>query len=868
MNGEWHAEPWLGVRVAGLPADVLAGLQLTRSSRMADRLEREHERLAARARECAADLFGAINGCDDVLQRRLLLTLKRRLYGGKPIAPVLADNPLAERLPTAIQAALADIAESEAAVARVSSRYASVYDEEILGLETALRDRVVDRDWLGEVLLSSSDLWQAAQWIKRAPSGVPVSTRQRRHESALARYMFRAATRTVPFGGLAAVALVCLEDPADCVPVTPDAVPGCPSRQTHWHRTATVHLQTLQQWLRRRLTDASAGGLLLRVPPVIKVGPGAPPVATFPVSGPWERGPYLAQRAASGRGVVESIPIGPLMQEVLAVAGGNSAHAACELLARSAEERGVWRQLVDSMVQTGLLTRDLPPISPDYAGLVKLSRLLERLGDAESSSQVLQIAQLVADFPQAEAEKKAEYLLRLSRTLHSKPGIVPLYADTTLHGLTREGLGVGLRDLREIVRPALAHAQAVQSDEPHRWLCRSYLKRFGPDGVCRDVPALLVDLLQDGRLMSNLRRISAPPPWVNSSLGKAIAAAGQDRLSLDASLFSRPGTPDGSCSLAAFVQLDAPGPRALRAGDYRVVLNGVQSGRYKYLSRYLGGGDSEALRALADVRAKFVSPTGPVPVEIMPVLGLNFQVHPRLTSWILEIPGEPTPDPERTLPLSDLTLRFDGPTSELRIASTRLGRDIELIHLGFLRDLSLPDQLLLIRALSPRISEDTVSERAMIYDVLDRTDAARRHPLRPYRPRLEVGRLVMERARWAVPLTEVPVPSPHESGAAFFARLTRWRRDSGLPARGFVRRLLSGRVATTPPGPPQYLDFSNPFTIPVLQRLATEGNHRPEPGWLVMRELLPSPENATLQVNGRSHVSELLVQFEWEQAVG
>jgi hypothetical protein len=862
MNGEWHVEPWVAVRVAGLPADVLGGLRLTRSREMAENLGREQELLAMLSRECVTNLFEAIDGCNDVPQRRLLLTLKRRLYSGKSIAPILEKSPAIDRLPPKIRGTLTDIASAEAGVDRAALRYESTYIQEMLELELALRDRIVGSDWLGEVLLSSNDLWNAAQWIMRAPPGVPVSIRQQKHEFALARYMFRAATRTVPFGGFAAVALISFERSAERAPAARPTTRADGVPHGRWHSTAHIHVDALERWVSRSLHHSSAANLPLRVSPVIKVSPGAPRVATFPLSGTRMPAVSWAEPFASEPGSVGAVSLGPLMQRVLDVAGGISTKAVCELLARSSEEGAVWRQLVDSMVETGLLTRDQPRTLPDHAGLLALSRRLDQLGDARLSGQVLEIAGLVADYPRTPAQERAKHLVDLNRTLGLDPDVVPLYVDKTLHGLTSARLGIALPNLRDIIRPALTLAHAVLSDEPHRWLCGAFLERFGPSGTCRDVPALLTDLIQDDRLMSNLRRISNPVLWMNSPLGDAIAEADKKSISLDPSLFESMDTPDGPCSLAAFVQLDAPNLHALRAGDYRVVLNGVQSGRYKYLSRYLGGRDPTAQLALAEVREKFASSADPMPVEIMPVLGLNFQVHPQLTSWALEIPGEPSPDPERTLPLSDLSLRFDSEVRQLKVSSTRLQRDIEPVHLGFLRDLNLPDQLLLIRALSPRISEDTVSERVKVYDVLDRSDAARKLPLRRYRPRLEAGRLVMERARWAIPLAEVPLQFPGESRAAFFRRLTMWRRDAGLPARGFVRRLMPGVAGAAAHTTPQYLDFNNPFTFAVIQRLATRNEHRLQSGWLLMRELLPSPENAFLTVNGRSHVSELLVQFE------
>jgi hypothetical protein len=255
-----------------------------------------------------------------------------------------------------------------------------------------------------------------------------------------------------------------------------------------------------------------------------------------------------------------------------------------------------------------------------------------------------------------------------------------------------------------------------------------------------------------------------------------------------------------------------------------------------------------------------------LPVEIAPSLGLNFQVHPPLTEWSLETPCETVRAPGRVLLLADLTLRFDAAANELRLHSSDLGRTIEPVHLGFLRDLNLPDPLLLLLALSPRIRDETLAERADLYNLLDHWDFQSGRPLRPYRPRLVVGRLVLERARWATPIAEIPVQHPRESRATFFRRLARWRIDQGLPERGFARCV--GPHAAGPATPRFYLDWQSPLTLARLRRLFGDVPGSAPQGWLMMTELLPPPEAALMKVNGRPHVSELLIQFAWVPSHG
>src|SRR5262249_2508584 len=143
----------------------------------------------------------------------------------------------------------------------------------------------------------------------------------------------------------------------------------------------------------------------------------------------------------------------------------------------------------------------------------------------------------------------------------------------------------------------------------------------------------------------------------------------------------------------------------------------------------------------------------------------------------------------------ELTLRHDASAQQLRLHAPRLGADVEPIHFGFVRDQLLPDPLLIIRALSPRIADETIAERAALYATLDAVDLQRGAGLRRFRPRLHIGQLVLERARWAIPVREVPLKQPRESYTGYFIRLERWRRSLGLPQRGFGRCLSQHRYA-------------------------------------------------------------------------
>jgi hypothetical protein len=185
---------------------------------------------------------------------------------------------------------------------------------------------------------------------------------------------------------------------------------------------------------------------------------------------------------------------------------------------------------------------------------------------------------------------------------------------------------------------------------------------------------------------------------------------------------------------------------------------------------------------------------------------------------------------------------------------------VELVHLGFLRDVGLPDELLLLRALSPRCGEESVAERMDLYNSLDWIDLVRGAGLAPFRGRLTVGRVVVERARWAVPLHEVPRRGRTEPPSRHCRRLWRWQTEQRLPRCSFARRLSPRRLAGSAAASRFYLDWHSPFAGEWLGLDREDGAAGDD--WLVMTELLPSPHEALLRRGGAGRAAEVVVQYE------
>lgn len=863
LRGRWCLEPWGAVRVAGLPADSLKEFRLERTAAIAEDLNRAEAALIPMREQLIDQLFLAIQGCDDRPLRRAMLTIKRRIYNARPLAPTLSSfDSVMDRVPSTLRCLLAGLVEAEANVLSLESRCERTFAEERDAASAALQRLTCDDRLLSAFLLSGNELWRTVERLQSLPAGTPLSGRQRRQQAAVARYLMRATVRTTPFSGFAAVALICLAEEI-CEPSYDGdhhaTVHGDPAHT--WSGVPQIHAGLLQQWIARYLSRAAQTHLPLRVTPLNRVETEPVPKIVFSRSVSVSSPPEGSNESSGDLCTLRSSSV---VNEIMNVANGRSCHEIASLLASSEGERDHWLELIEHLVEIGLLERIAPHPQVDASGLRTLASRFESLGDPHVAQQLSHMANLLESYTTSTFGTRTKLVSKLWENLSSNMNVAPIYEDVMLEGLTTTDLGTDANTLKEDLLPALTLARSCLSSTPHLLICDAFMNRYGAAGTCRDVPAFLTELLEDKVFMARLRHANINPQWLHSPLGTAVRSAEGDCVSLQPSLFAQLDTADVPCGVAAFVQLFASNRGAIQAGDYRVVLNGVQSGRNKYLSRYLGNGTTSADAALKVVRTRLREAYSPLPVEILPILGTNFQVHPSLTEWALQIPQDSPPDGARILSLSDLSLRFAPSTHELRVYSERLKCDIEPVHLGFLRDFLLPDPLLLLRALSPRIGEETMAEGVDLYNLLDQWDIVHTKSLRWHRPRLTVGRLVLERARWAIPLVEVPVRSPGESYAAFFRRLTQWRAEEGLPERGFARSVARATYWTDIAQPRFYLDWYDSFTIVGLNRWLLGSKHRDaEEAWLVITELVPNPENALLNVNGRAHVSELLIQFEW-----
>ncbi|WP_437762563.1 lantibiotic dehydratase [Sorangium sp. So ce281] len=848
MSRGLQIAPWGALRVAGMPADALAGLRLRESPAVERELAVAELELAAARADAAARMFDVVRGCEDEALRRAALEVKRRLFNGKAVAAGALEGARTAP-PEGARAALALVDARAARRAALEERYEATFAAEWIAASERFRRTLGSSRLLGGILLSSADHCTTAQKISEIPSGAPLTSAQQIREATIARYVFRATARTTPFAGFAGVALLDLSasPPGVCdAPRVPRA-----SEEARWRSLPQLALAHAGELVARAMSSSQPAAhahararLPLRMNPLRRFAAGAAPSVVF---------------SRAGSGELMSLGWTPAVARLVEGAEGRTLEDAARALASDGADERACRDVLEQLVEAGMLEPASVPMGPTPAALRAAADALGEIGCAGAPDELRSVARRLEDYATAGVEARA----RLAAELGRGRGRSAVLEDVMVDGAFGAELPVPRGALAAALAPVARFVRASACGAAHRRLCAAFVERFGRDGVCDDVGGFVTEILEDPRRVALIRGASEPIRWIDAELGRVAAAATGDVVRLDPGLFEGLAAPDAPSSMALFLQIAPPCPRD--GGEPRVVLNGAQAGRAKYLSRYLSDAAGRAPEALEAIRRRLAQEDGPLPVELSPTLGLNFQVHPRLTEWALELPWEPGAPGDKVLPLRDLSLRFDAAAVELRLRSRRLGREIEPIHLGFLRDAALPDPHFLLRALSPRLRDDTVAERADLYNVLDRLDLARGAALAPRRPRLTVGRVVVERARWAIPVSAIPRKEPKQPYASYFRAIARLRRELDLPSRGFARYVGPEAAGYGFTETNMYVDWESPFTLIGLARLlGGPGDGRS--GYLVFTELLPEPEASWLRLDGRPHAAELLVEIDAERS--
>lgn len=302
-------------------------------------------------------------------------------------------------------------------------------------------------------------------------------------------------------------------------------------------------------------------------------------------------------------------------------------------------------------------------------------------------------------------------------------------------------------------------------------------------------------------------------------------------------------------SIACYVQPEFGGDRLTAVVNTISGGYGKGSGRWARLLRQAGGPEFSTGRTASD--AEHI----PVLAELSGTFGVSVNLRAPTAPYEIDYPYTTTtrPAPER-IPLRDLVVRHEPGSGTLELVARSTGRLIQPAHLGMLADPLLPPAARLLLAafgqsylLHPSLSLFKPAPADRTQDV-------------EFLPRVEVGRLVVQRAEWRAPIDQVPVRRAGETDADHLLRLAGWLRAHGIPRRSFMRLHTAGgdwvSNVFAKSRKPMFLDLSSMSMLAVFRHMTKSFT-----GHVAFEEALPDPAHARPVAGSEPRVSEIVFEL-------
>ncbi|MDX2591942.1 MULTISPECIES: lantibiotic dehydratase [Streptomyces] len=821
------------------------------------------------------DLFTARAGHDEAFHRQVVLPLRRALYNGREPRPALLDRlgALPDRVPR-----LADWLALRELRARLLDELGAAVPPALTAERAALADLCRSPAFARAIALTSADLLRAVGRAGRGEAG----RRARKEEPSVLRHALRATTKTSPLSwftavgwaaepavGAAAIATTASEpEPGPTAPVT---------SVVKENRTLVAALTAalLDEPRRRR-------ALPHRMTSTARVADGRARFARAEAL--FAGGRYLvsredevevAARPALDR-LAAALAEGPL------VLGTLTARLAADL-GRTADDSAV-ADFVDRLADAGLLV-PAEPVDPQHpAPLLALADWLRQWpADAALADRITRLANETQRFAATPATERPVLLATLAGCWHElladtgrpvPPDAAPLTALTEdavapvslsprrpptspdtgerATGLPYGDQPAGYDPFTHADHAALTELTALAElfDLGHvmsRVARDRFVSRYGEGGVCRDPWDFGADTAaaweEAGRLVGrpsddpeqpvglvDLARVREE--FVALS-GKAAEAAGDTAPEIV--------LPTGPVRALAARLPDWTAARPLSYSHFvqrdhdsgLLCVNHVYGGWGRFTSRFLDALPASAA-AMVGERVRRGLGAGERAAQVRPVGGFNANLHPLLLA------EEIGPDRGRTaLAEADLDLVHDPATDRLRFRVRSTGDPLDVLYLGFLAPIMLPQRL------GPFLNDHPTGV-VDFRPLLPRNALAAPGGQVVRTPRLRHRHLVLARRRWHLGpgvLDALRADLAAEERHVPAAAVARWRALLDLPEQLFlhpVPRPPAGRavddfVARLGAPKPQALDLGNALHLHCLGSWLAR-----HPQGVVLEEALPA----------------------------
>ncbi|MFE6052589.1 lantibiotic dehydratase [Kitasatospora sp. NPDC056446] len=790
-------------------------------------------------RDLCDDLHDSRAGHDEEFHRRVVLPLRRDLHNGRPPRPALLDRlaDLPRRVPR-----LAEWLDLRQRRAALTAALADTVPAALAAERSALADLCREPAFARAVALTSADLLRAVANTARGagPAG-ERSGRARKEEAAVLRHALRATAKTSPLSWFTSVGWA----PGDGT--APDGLPAGPYAVVRENRTLVAALlQALLDDPRRSRT------LPHRMAGPARVADGRARYARSEVV--FAGGRYLVTRE-------EEVELAARPELALLASLAATPDTPDRLAARLAAALGRpdGDPAVDRFVGQLLAARLLVPTDPV---------------DPQDPQPLRSLADWLRPWPQdAPIVRWIEQLISLTGQLAGASGELRPVLLAVLADAWRQVLAEAGRPVPDDAAPLTVLSEDVHAPAPPQ------PRPTEADRIALAELTALAELFDLGHLMRRAARDRfvarygaggvCTTPWeFGADAAEAWAApAIPNELSALAAEFAALGETDGELVLPV-AQVRALAARmpdwtAARPLSYSwfvqrddadglLCVNHVYGGWGRFTSRFL---DATTPRAAAEVARQIRRGLGPDAraAQIRPVGGFNANLHPLLLA------DEIGPDRRWTsLAEADLDLVHEPATDQLRFRLRSTGELLDVLYLGFLAPVMLPQRLAPLLADHPN---GVVDFRPLLPRT--RVDAPGGTVTRT--PRLRHRHVVLARRRWHLPPAVLDTlradlaadPGPEGVPAAATAR---WRALLGLPEQLFLHPVPAAATTGTPADAfvahlrapkPQPVDLGNPLHLRHLAKWLTR-----HPGGVVLEEALPSVAGAAEPVRAVELVVE------------
>ncbi|MFB6887969.1 lantibiotic dehydratase [Kitasatospora sp. NPDC056327] len=809
---------------------------------------------ALRAALCD-DLYASRGGHDEDFHRRVVLPLRRDLHNGRP--PRAAQLGRLGDLPARVPR-LAEWLELRERRARLLSGLAGALPPAVEAERAALAAVCREPAFRRAVALGSGDLLRAVLHASAPGAGRPA--RARKEEATVLRHALRATAKTSPLSWFTAVGWAADGPQAPDGQRSPDGPyypdgpqPADGAQPADGPRTGAAgpapHAVV-------RVNRALVGALVQALLDEPRRARGLPHRMTSAARTGAGRAHYQRTRLVfvGGRYLTaqeDEVELGARPQLALLASLTETPDPPDRLAARLAEALGrpggdpAVGRFVGQLLDAGLLvpTEPVDPQCPD-----PLERLADWLGswpgDAALARALRKLADDTAAYATAPAERRPGALAALAadwRRVLADAGR-PLPEDTLPVNVLSE-------DVHEAVppqpRPSAADRAALAELTPlaelfdHGHVTRlasrdRFVARYGTGGVCTtpwEFGAEIGDAWADVPVPADLAALRAEFTGLPERDGEVVLPADRVRAlagRLPAWTAARP------LSYSWFVQREP--------SEGLLCVNHVYCGWGRFTSRFL---DSTTPRAAAEVARQIRDGLGDGAraAQVRPVGGFNANLHPLL------LDEEIGPDRRwSALAEADLDLVHDPADDHLRFRLRSTGEYLDVLYLGFLSPIVLPQRL------APLLA-DHPNGVVVLQSLLPRTALPAPGGTVTRTPRLRYRHVVLARRRWHLPagvldalradLAAGPASCPEDAPDGVpVAAVARWRARLGLPEQLFLHpvtrpddndaQALDTFLDRLRAPKPQPVDLGNPLHLRHLDRWLARHPHG-----VLLEEALP-----------------------------